>query len=194
MQCAATHSDGELDWYFDSLDSDDLALPGFTVPRKSKTVDPGKCYGCGVELQTENPRTPGFVTKDQFEVKSRHRQRDSVLCSRCAAYISTDGDTAATSSTALFLVPNIPACTMPFTLNHASVWCRCQALSHGEMVPAVRDFSYHQSLLMDSPQAEAQFPPTTDANEQDPNSTYIFKGDVLITPQQLREQLKVRTL
>jgi hypothetical protein len=81
-QCAATHSDGELDWRFDSLDSDDLGLPGFTVPRKSKHAELGHCYGCGVELQTENPRTPGFVNKDKVKVKSRHRQRDSVLCSR----------------------------------------------------------------------------------------------------------------
>jgi hypothetical protein len=60
------------------------------------------------------------------------------------------------------------------------------------MVPAVRDFSHQQSLL--EPQAEAQSPPTTDANEEDPNSTYTFKGDLLITPEHLREQLKVRSI
>ena len=56
----------------------------------------------------------------------------------------------------------------------------------------MRDFSYQQNLLLgEPPAAEAQSPPTTDANEEDPNSTYMFKGDRLITPQQLREQLKV---
>lgn len=59
------------------------------------------------------------------------------------------------------------------------------------MVPAVRDFSYQQNLLLGESQAEAQSPPTTDANEESDNSTYTFKGDVLVTPEQLREQLKV---
>lgn len=87
QHCAAIPSDGEdaLDWNFDSLDSDDLALPGFAVPKSQERAERlGNCYGCGVELQTESARTPGFVTKDTAEVKSRHGQRNSILCSRCA--------------------------------------------------------------------------------------------------------------
>jgi hypothetical protein len=84
--CAATRSDGEdfLDcWSFDSLDSDDLALPGFTLPSKSKAaLTLEKCYGCGAELQTGSPRTPGYITQEALEVKTRHRQRNSLLCSR----------------------------------------------------------------------------------------------------------------
>lgn len=92
QHCAATPSDGEdlLDWtVFDSsIDSDDLGLPGFAVPSKSKkqAEELGKCYGCGVELQKESSRTPGFITESTFDVKTRHKQRNSILCSRCGTF------------------------------------------------------------------------------------------------------------
>lgn len=91
QECAATRSDEDdmMDpWTFDSLDSDDLGLPSFALPQKRKD-DLGKCYGCGAELQTQNPRTPGFITKETFEIKSRHRQRDSALCARYVPYCAT---------------------------------------------------------------------------------------------------------
>ena len=99
---AAIPSDGEdaLDWNFDSLDSDDLALPGFSVPGKSKKAEGlNNCYGCGVQLQTESPRTPGYVNEDTLEVKNRHGQRNSILCSRCVPCSSSSGRTAAYSKT-----------------------------------------------------------------------------------------------
>lgn len=41
------------------------------------------CYGCGIELQTKDPEGSGYVREETFEEKSRHRQRDHMLCLRC---------------------------------------------------------------------------------------------------------------
>jgi hypothetical protein len=75
-----------LDWkeFFDSLDSDDLGLPGFVMDQKRKRMSHqlGNCYGCGVLLQRQHPSAPGYVDKETFEAKSRHKQRNSILCSR----------------------------------------------------------------------------------------------------------------
>jgi hypothetical protein len=64
---------------------------------------------------------------------------------------------------------------------------RCRALTHGQMIPAVQDFSQQQQLL---DRSEAHTLPEAAGSAEDPNSTYSFKGEPLLTPQQLRDQLK----
>jgi hypothetical protein len=66
---------------------------------------------------------------------------------------------------------------------------RCRALSHGEMVPAVQDFCQQQEQLEGTPTA------SDDASGgEEGRGRFTFKGEALISPQQLREQLKVSIL
>eukprot|EP00850_Spirogloea_muscicola_P009206 SM000051S17566 [mRNA] locus=s51:461206:466047:+ [translate_table: standard] len=41
------------------------------------------CYGCGAGLQSAEPKAPGYVPTEKFELKQRHHQLQSVLCERC---------------------------------------------------------------------------------------------------------------
>jgi hypothetical protein len=73
----------------------------------------------------------------------------------------------------------------------AAVLClfRCVALSHGEMVPAVSLFSeLQEQLTTHSRKIESGRPGWT----SDKHDRHTFKGQSLLTPQQLRDQLKVR--
>lgn len=65
---------------------------------------------------------------------------------------------------------------------------RCQALTHGKMVPAVVDFSQQQERLLDR-SSGTDDPPSSSHDEG--QEGLVFKGEPLITPQQLREQLTV---
>ncbi|GAB5356331.1 hypothetical protein AAMO2058_000281500 [Amorphochlora amoebiformis] len=41
------------------------------------------CYGCGAMLQTQDQRAAGFVPRERYELKRKHRQSNQMLCSRC---------------------------------------------------------------------------------------------------------------
>ena len=43
----------------------------------------GECYGCGARLQMESENAAGFVQKEVYVTKKKHRQLNQVLCSRC---------------------------------------------------------------------------------------------------------------
>lgn len=49
----------------------------------NKGVSAARCYGCGVALQTDDPESSGYVNREKFEEKARHRQLDHLLCVRC---------------------------------------------------------------------------------------------------------------
>lgn len=67
--------------------------------------------------------------------------------------------------------------------------CRCVALSHGKMVPAVEDFSQKQALLERSGGAVSTS--SSDEARPGPAEELLFKGDRLLTAEQLRAQLEV---
>ncbi|CAG9465946.1 unnamed protein product [Pedinophyceae sp. YPF-701] len=58
-------------------------------PRLSKSAlakqRKGHCYGCGIALQVEAPAAPGYVEREKYETKRRHKQLDQILCTRCVA-------------------------------------------------------------------------------------------------------------
>ncbi|CAH9111223.1 unnamed protein product [Cuscuta europaea] len=41
------------------------------------------CYGCGAPLQTSEIDVPGYVDKETYDLKKKHRQLRTVLCGRC---------------------------------------------------------------------------------------------------------------
>ncbi|CAL8466555.1 g6091 [Coccomyxa elongata] len=43
----------------------------------------GCCYGCGAQLQTNEPSAPGYVPTDKYEQKKQHRQLGTIVCRRC---------------------------------------------------------------------------------------------------------------
>ncbi|BDA41159.1 probable nitric oxide-associated protein 1 at N-terminal half [Coccomyxa sp. Obi] len=43
----------------------------------------GCCYGCGAQLQTEEPSAPGYVPTEKYEQKRQHRQLGTLVCRRC---------------------------------------------------------------------------------------------------------------
>ena len=43
----------------------------------------GECYGCGASLQCSSEKAAGFVKRETYETKRRHKQLGQVLCSRC---------------------------------------------------------------------------------------------------------------
>ena len=43
----------------------------------------GECYGCGAPLQCSSEKAAGFVKRETYETKRRHKQLGQVLCSRC---------------------------------------------------------------------------------------------------------------
>eukprot|EP00892_Ulva_mutabilis_P003852 jgi/Ulvmu1/1839/UM119_0058.1 len=150
--CATRNEDLEPDWQkiFDSLDSDDLGLEGLFDERPNSAAlqlkPVGSCYGCGVQLQFQDPAHPGFVDEGEYTKKQKHKQQHTILCARC------------------------------------------QALTHGKMVPAVIDFSQQQERLLDRSSKSVD---TSSSSRDEDSEEFIFKGEPLITPQQLREQLKV---
>ncbi|CAI5504046.1 unnamed protein product [Closterium sp. Naga37s-1] len=64
-----------------------LARPrGVPSPGKpGEGVRPGVlvCYGCGAELQTRVEDAPGYIPPDRYEMKKRHKQLRSLVCTRC---------------------------------------------------------------------------------------------------------------
>ena len=54
------------------------------VKRLAVQYERGNCYGCGVRLQTGAAELPvGYVERERYEVKRRHRQLGQLLCRRC---------------------------------------------------------------------------------------------------------------
>ncbi|XP_024530145.1 putative nitric oxide synthase [Selaginella moellendorffii] len=49
---------------------------------KLKSLEPC-CYGCGAVLQYTQENTPGYINAETYELKKKHHQLKSVLCSRC---------------------------------------------------------------------------------------------------------------
>ncbi len=46
--------------------------------RTSQVAKQGACYGCGSPLQIEIPDGAGFVKRDKYETKLRHKQLNQV--------------------------------------------------------------------------------------------------------------------
>ena len=58
------------------------AKPRAPTPAKAyKFMD--LCYGCGAELQTDEPAAAGYVELERYELKAKHKQLHQVLCCRC---------------------------------------------------------------------------------------------------------------
>lgn len=60
------------------------------TPKKKKPIKLSKeaksrvgCYGCGAELQTNEPSAAGYVEQDRYDLKNRYRQLRLLLCTRC---------------------------------------------------------------------------------------------------------------
>ena len=77
------------------------ALPlELAAPRKRrepKPPTPGKvakfrraCYGCGADLQMEEPGAAGYVEPDRYELKAAHKQLKLLLCCRCRSLSQGD--------------------------------------------------------------------------------------------------------
>jgi hypothetical protein len=64
--------------------------------------------------------------------------------------------------------------------------CRCIALSHGKMVPAVEDFTQKKEMIQRSENAALASVSSVDEADE-----LVFKGERLLTADQLRDQLKV---
>uniref|UniRef100_A0A061RY59 Nitric-oxide synthase, plant n=1 Tax=Tetraselmis sp. GSL018 TaxID=582737 RepID=A0A061RY59_9CHLO len=97
-----------------------LCSSEFTDEERTKASVKGNCYGCGQPIQFDFPDSAGYIPREQYLIKARHRQLNTALCHRCVA------------------------------------------LTHGEMVPGVEDFSLRDA-------------------ENRPR--------ILLTPEQLRDQL-----
>ncbi|GIL77961.1 hypothetical protein Vretimale_6458 [Volvox reticuliferus] len=124
----------------------------------------GCCYGCGAMLQTEVPVGAGYVAPDKYAVRKQRRQLDKVLCQRCSE------------------------------------------LCNGAMIPAVQDFNQKLQLrqLMgeaapgsgvgavgaSASEAAGDRPAAADSSDA---STSLL-GKVLVSPEQLRGQLKTLAL
>ena len=61
-------------------------------PKKKATPKASKvakrrigCYGCGADIQTEDPSGAGYVEPERYEVKAAHKQLRLLLCRRCRA-------------------------------------------------------------------------------------------------------------
>lgn len=86
--CAARKEHLEPDWqdFFDSLDSDDLGLEGLFEERAHQMAEQpkplGSCYGCGVQLQMQDPAYPGFVDECAYAQRKKHRHENTLLCAR----------------------------------------------------------------------------------------------------------------
>lgn len=65
---------------------------------------------------------------------------------------------------------------------------RCQALSQGMMIPAVSSFSEVQDALTTGSRRRGLRPAAPEAEA--PAGALVFKGQSLLTPEQLRDQLK----
>ncbi|QDZ22803.1 nitric-oxide synthase [Chloropicon primus] len=58
---------------------DDLLV--FQEPEEEEAK--GECYGCGAHLQTRSEKAAGYVKRETYEAKKKHRQLNQILCSRC---------------------------------------------------------------------------------------------------------------
>ena len=41
------------------------------------------CYGCGADVQTDEPAAAGYVEEERYELKRLHKQLRQLLCCRC---------------------------------------------------------------------------------------------------------------
>ncbi|KAL4452721.1 hypothetical protein ABPG75_008383 [Micractinium tetrahymenae] len=135
----------------------------------------GHCYGCGARLQMQDPEVAGFVERERYETKARRRQLGQLLCHRC------------------------------------------QELSNGAMIPAVADFAQREEAAEAAPAAAAAQPgqrgraaPALAAavavqhagvasalqqqaagGDMGARRQTGFTDKVLLTPEELRQKLKV---
>jgi hypothetical protein len=76
----------------------------------------------------------------------------------------------------------------PTWMHVTALRCRCVALTHGKMVPAVEDFSQKQELL-----ERGRAIALDSGSSLDEEEDLTFKGERLLTHQQLRDELRVCT-
>ena len=60
----------------------------------------GSCYGCGAEIQTQEPGSVGYMRPDAFEAKAKHRQMDQLFCRWACGQTPSFGNASAIATRA----------------------------------------------------------------------------------------------
>ncbi|GMH44225.1 hypothetical protein BSKO_12159 [Bryopsis sp. KO-2023] len=53
------------------------------IPKQKKIK--GYCYGCGVQVQLDEPGEIGFIQKEKYQTKAKFKQYGQLLCDRCVS-------------------------------------------------------------------------------------------------------------
>ncbi|KAL4421002.1 hypothetical protein ABPG77_008839 [Micractinium sp. CCAP 211/92] len=136
----------------------------------------GHCYGCGARLQVQDPEVAGYVDRARYETKQRHRQLGQLLCHRCQE-LSNGAMIPAVADFAQREAPAAPAAA-------AVRQSRARRAAPAPALAAAVTVQHAEAAMAQQGQAEA-------AESRRARRPTGFTDKVLLTPEELRQKLKV---
>ncbi|EFJ51703.1 hypothetical protein VOLCADRAFT_120437 [Volvox carteri f. nagariensis] len=138
----------------------------------------GCCYGCGAILQTEVSRGAGYVAPEKYAVRKQRRQLDKVLCQRCSDLCNGA------------MIPAVQDFPQKLQLRQLVGGATTfEGIESGDGILG-REGLRDQSVKVVGPSAGGTSSNAVGADA----STANLLGKVLVSPEQLRGQLKTLAL